>query len=417
MPKQRENFGDSLVTRMNAKRTQHLVVDGSNIATEGRTTPSLAQLDEAVLAVAKEGFDPITVIVDATFPRRIDSSEADEFEERMLAGAIVTPPAGVVGRGDAFILQVAAQVGAVVLSNDSFQEFHGEHDWLLNEDNRLLGGKPVPNVGWVFAWRGVVRGPKSRQSIKEAKQAAKRGKPEAEPESKRSKKRSEDRSKKSDSKRADAKKGESKKANKRAKDSGRKNAETSSKKTKSSDYLNDVNEFMSFVTKYSIGDTIEGQVERYSSHGCYLRVATAQCYLPIKAMGTPPPNKARDVVSRGDLVRAKVESLDAERRGINVSLVSVTPQADRSDQNRNSNTPRRSENTMATPKKAAKKRTTKKAAPKKAAAKKTTAKKAVKKTTAKKAAPKKAAKKAVKKAAPKKAVKRTTKKAAAKRKK
>ena len=410
MPKQRENFGDSLVTRMNAKRTQHLVVDGSNIATEGRTTPSLAQLDEAVLAVAKEGFDPITVIVDATFPRRIDAGEVDEFEARTLAGAIVTPPAGVVGRGDAFILQVAAQVDAVVLSNDSFQEFHGEHEWLLNEDNRLLGGKPVPNVGWVFAWRGVVRGPKSRQSIKEAKQAAKRDKPEpAQTSKQRAKKKTDGRNKKSDDKKSSRKALEKSAKKSSSKNSARKNAEASSKKktTKDSDYLNDVNEFMSFVTKYSIGDTIEGQVERYSSHGCYLRVATAQCYLPIKAMGSPPPNKARDVVSRGDLVRAKVESLDAERRGINVSLVSVTPQADRSDQNRISNTPRRSENTMATPKKAAKKRTTKKAAPKKAA---------VKKTPAKKAAPKKAVKKAVKKAAPKKAaVKRTTKKAAPKK--
>ncbi len=156
---------------MPTQHKRHLVVDGSNIATEGRTTPSLAQLEEAVAAVAQQGFDPITVIVDATFPRRIDQSELDEFEQRILDGSLVTPPAGVVGRGDAFILQVAAQVNAIVLSNDSFQEFHGEHEWLLDEDGRLLGGKPVPNVGWVFARRGPVRGPKSRQSIREAKDA------------------------------------------------------------------------------------------------------------------------------------------------------------------------------------------------------------------------------------------------------
>ncbi len=408
MPKQTEDFGDSLVTRMNSKRTRHLVVDGSNIATEGRTAPSLAQLDEAVLAVAKEGFDPITVIVDATFPRRIDESELEAFEQKTLDGTIVTPPAGVVGRGDAFILQVAAQVDAVVLSNDSFQEFHGEHEWLLHEDERLLGGKPVQHVGWVFAWRGVVRGPKSRQSIKEAKSKAATAKKTG---SSKSKKSESGEAKKSSSRKARAK-SESKKpdspstpestkgSRKRrgSKDSTPKET-TSTKKVSDSDHLNDVSEFMAFVTKYSIGDTIEGQVERYSSHGCYLRVATAQCYLPIKAMGDPPPKKARDRVSKGDLVRARVESLDAERRGINVSLVSVTPQADRSDQRQSSNPPRRSENTMATPKKAAKKRTTKKAAPKKAAAKKTTAKKAVKK-----AAPKKtAAKRTTKKAAPKKA--------------
>ena len=45
----------------------HVVVDGSNLATEGRTAPSLKQLNEAVLAYMAE--DPtalITVVVDAT---------------------------------------------------------------------------------------------------------------------------------------------------------------------------------------------------------------------------------------------------------------------------------------------------------------------------------------------------------------
>ena len=47
----------------------HVVVDGSNLATEGRTSPSLKQLDEAVRAYAAE--DPgssIIVVVDATTP-------------------------------------------------------------------------------------------------------------------------------------------------------------------------------------------------------------------------------------------------------------------------------------------------------------------------------------------------------------
>ncbi len=439
---------------MTSKRTQHLVVDGSNIATEGRTTPSLGQLDEAVRAVVKEGFDPITVIVDATFPRRIEGGEVDEFEARTLDGTIVTPPAGVVGRGDAFILQVAAQVDAVVLSNDSFQEFHGEHEWLLTEDQRLLGGKPVPNVGWVFAWRGPVRGPKSRQSIKAAKsKAAKTPTPEEQalpkpakrPSRKATRKQAADSNKQSEQrpkqseqrpkqpKQSEQRPKQPKQSEQRPKQPKQpEQPEESSPKVNEPHHLNDVNEFMAFVTKYSIGDTIQGHVERYSSHGCYLRAATAQCYLPIKAMGDPPPTKARDVLSKGDLVRARVESLDAHRRGINVSLVSVTPQAGSNDHKQTSNPPRRSENIMATPKKSAKKRTTKKAAPKKAvkkaapkkaAPKKAAPKKAVKRTT-KKAAPKKAVKrttkkaapkKAVKKAAPKKAVKRTTKKAAPKK--
>ena len=39
---------------------------------------------------------------------------------------LVTPPAGAIGHGDAFVLSIANKVGARILGNDSFQEFHGE---------------------------------------------------------------------------------------------------------------------------------------------------------------------------------------------------------------------------------------------------------------------------------------------------
>ena len=114
---------------------RHLVVDGSNIATEGRSLPSLQQLDEAVRAIlAERSFDSVTVIVDATFAHRIEDPEKPDFEEAVDAGEIIMPPAGVVGRGDAFILMVAEKADAAVLSNDSFQEFHGEHQWLFDEE-------------------------------------------------------------------------------------------------------------------------------------------------------------------------------------------------------------------------------------------------------------------------------------------
>ncbi len=428
---------------MNPTHARHLVVDGSNIATEGRTTPSLAQLDEAVAAVAEQGFDPITVIVDATFPRRIDKSEVDEFERRVLEGQLVTPPAGVVGRGDAFILQVAVEADAVVLSNDSFQEFHGEHEWLLSEEGRLLGGKPVPNVGWVFALRSPVRGEISQQAVRQAKRerksASKSGdKKTATAGTKRAKRSESGRAKTTQG--ADdsstARKDRGAAGSRGAKgETGRGGESTSQKRAKrqaavpgeasatagearqdaaSSTHLNDIDQFMTFVRSYSIGDTLEGTVERYSSHGCYLRAATAQCYLPSKAMGDPPPNRARDVVSRGQTVRVKVESLDAQRRGINVSLVSVIPEAERTGQEQPtpSNSPR-SETTMAAPKKAAKKRTTRKAAAQKAPAKRTTKKAAAKKAPAKRTTKKAAAKRTAAKRTPARraSAKRTTKKA------
>jgi hypothetical protein len=141
----------------------HVVVDGSNLATEGRSIPSLAQLDEAVRAyVAEDPTAEVVVVVDASFSHRIDPKERAQLEAAELHGEVVAPPAGAIGRGDAFVLRIAERTGAVVLSNDSFQEFHEEHPWLFDE-GRLIGGKPVPGVGWIFTPRRPVRGPRSKK--------------------------------------------------------------------------------------------------------------------------------------------------------------------------------------------------------------------------------------------------------------
>src|SRR5919106_1825493 len=151
---------------------KHVVIDGSNIATEGRDAPSLAQLDEAVRAFIDEyAPDAVTVVVDATFPNRIEAKERQTFEDAVDANELITPPAGAIGRGDAFVLQIARKADASILSNDSFQEFHGDYPWLF-EPGRLIGGKPVPHVGWVFMERVPVRGPTSRRSVSEAREAA-----------------------------------------------------------------------------------------------------------------------------------------------------------------------------------------------------------------------------------------------------
>jgi hypothetical protein len=140
-----------------------VVVDGSNLATEGRTTPSLAQLDDAVRSYQHEDPDAqLVVVVDASFGHRIDPSERAQLEQAELHGELVAPPAGAIGRGDAFVLRIAERTGAIVLSNDSFQEFHAEHPWLF-DDGRLIGGKPVPGVGWIFTPRRPVRSSRSQK--------------------------------------------------------------------------------------------------------------------------------------------------------------------------------------------------------------------------------------------------------------
>src|SRR4051812_48719804 len=156
------------------RSAHHVVVDGSNIATEGRSMPSLQQLDEAVRAYIEVEPDAlITVVVDATFGHRIDSKEVAAFDAAVAANELVAPPAGAVGRGDAFVLSIADKVKATILSNDSFQEFHGQYTWLFDE-GRLVGGKPVPHIGWVFVNRVPVRGPLSRKSVADSKRKGRR---------------------------------------------------------------------------------------------------------------------------------------------------------------------------------------------------------------------------------------------------
>ena len=79
----------------------HVVVDGSNIATEGRSLPSLAQLNEAVMAFMAEHPDAlITVVVDATFGHRIDAKEVKEFDEAVAeeSEAVVQQMMGFKGK-------------------------------------------------------------------------------------------------------------------------------------------------------------------------------------------------------------------------------------------------------------------------------------------------------------------------------
>ena len=105
------------------------------------------------------------VVADASFEHRVAPNERAHFKGAELAGEIVTPPAGAIGRGDAFILKIADRVKGVVLSNDSFQEFHDEYPWLFDE-GRLIGGKPVKGVGWVFTPRLPVRNTKTSRPLK-----------------------------------------------------------------------------------------------------------------------------------------------------------------------------------------------------------------------------------------------------------
>jgi hypothetical protein len=438
-----------------APERRRIVVDGSNIATEGRTLPSLAQLDEAIRTFLEEyqGFvsSDVTVVVDASFGHRIDPSEVPAFEQAVEHGEMITPPAGAVGRGDGFILRIAEKSGALVLSNDSFQEFHAERPWLF-EPGRLIGGKPVPGVGWIFTPRTPVRGARSRSVTSKSRRdamgvngeapesgvdddvlvpagAAARGRggrggrrakgggsnravvtgpdelesptgaadgasARATTSTQATKAAKSTKSTKSSgvakvtkstqgaaTKAAPAKaatkaasfKAAAKAATKAATGTSRASKATATKAAKaakttkatkttatkatkatkaakatatkatgvgrpsptggtapesadggrqggSQEALNDPMTFLTFVADHPVGSVFDGTVVSFTSHGAHIDVDGMLCHVPLRGMGDPPPNKARQVLTKGETRPFRLVSLDGGRRRAELAL-------------------------------------------------------------------------------------------------
>lgn len=339
-----------------------VVVDGSNFATEGRVIPSLAQLDEAVRAFLDEhpGAE-IIVVADASFEHRVAPNERAHFKEAELAGEIVTPPAGAVGRGDAFILKIADRIKGVVLSNDSFQEFHEEYPWLFDE-GRLIGGKPVRGVGWVFTPRLPVRNAKSPRPVKKLSVMLSNGaKPSigttltpvksAKPAKKTSAKvtkspvkpakkvprveatlpKVDDAPKKVAKRARAAKKEPEKKPPAKAVKRALKSAPAATPAEpvvalrRGRHPVNPEVDFARFRAAHRLGSRVEGEVTAFTSHGAVIKVRLKgdeeiECYAPTTSLGDPAPARARDVLKRGDRRAFRLMTVDSERRIAELAL-------------------------------------------------------------------------------------------------
>jgi hypothetical protein len=275
---------------------KHVIVDGSNLATEGRTQPSLAQLNEAVIAFIEENPDiKVTVVVDATFGHRINKKEAAEFNEAVDNNELVAPPAGAVGRGDAFVLSIADKVKASVLSNDSYQEFHGKYPWLFDE-GRLIGGKPVPHIGWVFVERLPVRGATSRRAMKAGGKVVAKEPPKASPEA---------------SKPMPVPKAPPPGVKKRI--------DVEAKPTNSGDVM----AYLSFVEKHPVGSVVKGVVDGYSANGVIVKIGDIRGYAPLRLLGNPAPRRPRDVFAMGQSVTLMIAGYTASRRSVDLGVVEV----------------------------------------------------------------------------------------------
>jgi hypothetical protein len=212
------------------------------------------------------------------------------------------------------VLQIADKADATVLSNDSFQEFHGQYPWLFDE-GRLMGGKPVPPLGWVFLARTPVRGPKSRRSVRESRSPKDTKAPTATKASNqggRRRGRAGDRA-------AEPKSAPALKPAPANRDAGQRSRKPQAP-------LNEPLPFIEFVASHPVGSTVEGEVVEFSSHGAYVIVDGCRCYVPLKLMGDPPPRAAREALTMGETRRFAVYSFDPPRRGIDLALAASREQ-------------------------------------------------------------------------------------------
>jgi hypothetical protein len=232
----------------------------------------------------------VSVVVDATFGHRIAKKESAEFEKAIANNELVAPPAGAVGRGDAFVLAIADKVNASILSNDSYQEFHGKYKWLFDE-GRLIGGKPVPLVGWVFVERLPVRGATSRRSVKTGK-VVKKETSTASPEA--------------------------------SKPMPVPKAPPPSVKAK---MANELMPYLQFVEKHPVGSKVKAVVQSYAANGITALIGGISGYVPLRNMANPQPRSARDIFAIGDAVTLTVVGYTPARRSVDLAVPGVVDTA------------------------------------------------------------------------------------------
>ncbi|MCD7781726.1 MAG: Zc3h12a-like ribonuclease [Methanosphaera sp.] len=131
-----------------------IIVDGSNVAyygqqpyeETGKVTPSLKTLKVAIHTLKKLGHEPI-VLADAPLRHEID--DKDGFNEMIQNEEVFPVPAGTIA--DHYILNLAYEEDAKILSNDFFKEYHDEFQDIESrrlpyrvKNGRFQIGKPSP---------------------------------------------------------------------------------------------------------------------------------------------------------------------------------------------------------------------------------------------------------------------------------
>ena len=85
-------------------------------------------------------------------------------------------------------------------------------------------------------------------------------------------------------------------------------------RTAQGEALNDPLTFLTFVADHPVGSVFDGRVVSFTSHGAHIDVGGMLCHVPLRLLADPPPNKARQVLTKGETRPFTLVSLDAGRR-------------------------------------------------------------------------------------------------------
>ena len=222
------------------------------------------------------------------------------------------------------MLSIAKKAKATILSNDSFQEFHGEYEWLFDEgrlDRRQA--------------RAARRLGLRRRAARCAGRSAARPSGRPKPPSGRSA-AADGGSAKTDQRADHQACGPARRASKEAAapmpvpthaatwqgdaaavDGALRRAAPSAPP---GDVVNELMPFLDFVQHHPVGTSVNAIVDSYSSHGAYVKIGDVLGYVPLRLMSDPPPRSAREVMKIGDAVTLVVASFAPARRSIDCAV-------------------------------------------------------------------------------------------------
>ncbi|MBY9000727.1 MAG: hypothetical protein KGD64_07435 [Candidatus Heimdallarchaeota archaeon] len=106
-----------------------VILDGSNIAWEEKNSldkPKISNIENMINRLSKVEFKKIITVADAALRYQIDNQK--RLDKLVREGAMKMLPARV--DGDKFILRIAEEENAMIVSNDMFKEFRDMKSWI-----------------------------------------------------------------------------------------------------------------------------------------------------------------------------------------------------------------------------------------------------------------------------------------------